>query len=295
VVKEWTHLIQNLKREKLMSLSNMFVMTITFLLLGVFINVIVFTQTALKYLEQQAQVTVFFKDDFSEQYIMDFKAGLEKDSRIAAVSYISKEEALRIFKEINKDEPILLESISAGILPASLEVSAKNIASLKLLSEEFRQKDGVEEVRFFEDVIARFKMWSTVIYIVGFLLVVIFFVISYSVIIGTLRTTINSKGMELEIMKLVGASDSYVKNPLVYQGVFFGLVSSSIAALIMLIVGIVLTALGVFSQGVTLGFLPGIMINVLVFTFILVLVLILSGFLLGYYGSGAAIKKYLKY
>ena len=295
MAKEWSNLIQNLKREKLMSLSNITVMTITFLLLGIFINVIVFSQTALKYLEQQAQITVFFKLDLPEENIQSIRANIAKDSRVSNVSYISKEDAINIFKELNKDQPVLLESITPGILPASLEVSAKNISDLKAMSAEYSKIDGVGEVRFFEDVISRFKLWSTGVYLVGFLFVVAFFVISYSVVIAALRTTINSKGMELEIMKLVGASDSYVKTPLIYQGVFFGVISATISALIILIMDILLYSFGIFKQGVTLGFLPGIMINLIVFAAILVVILIASGFLLGYFGSNSAIKKYLKY
>lgn len=295
MAKAWANLMQNLKREKLMSISNMTVMTITFLLLGIFINVIVFSQTALKYLEQQAQITVFFKLDFPDANIQAFKDSVEKDSRVSRVNYVSKDEAITIFKELNKDQPVLLESIGPGILPASLEVSAKNISDLKVLAADYSKVDGVEDVRFFEDVISRFKFWSTLVYIVGFVLVASFFVISYSVIIAALRTTINSKGMELEIMKLVGASDAYVKNPLVHQGVFFGVVSASFGAIIVLILDIALYMLGIFKQGVTLGFLPDIMINLLVFAFVLAVILVGSGFLLGYFGSTSAIKKYLKY
>lgn len=291
----WSNLTQILKREKLMSISNMLVMTITFLLLGIFTYIVVFSQTSLKYLEQQAQVTIFFKDDFSEESILTFQDTLKSDPRIAKVNYVSKEEALKIFKEINKDEPILLESISAGILPASIEVTSKNISQLKLLAEEFQSANGVEEVRFFEDVISKFRFWSTIIYLIGGLLVLIFLLISYSVIISALRTTINSKGKELEIMKLVGASDSYVKTPLIHQGVFYGVSSACIAAVIILILGVVFHVSGIFAQGITLGFLPGIFINTIVFALLLAMALIASGFLLGYFGSNSAIKQYLKY
>ena len=136
-----------------MSISNLFVMSITFVLLGMLLYLIVISQTALKYLEEQAQITIFFKDEYTNDQILTYKSKLESDERILEVKFVSKEDALRIFKEINKDEPILLESISASILPASLEVKTKNISDLKSLSNEFGSAEGVEEVRFFEDVI----------------------------------------------------------------------------------------------------------------------------------------------
>ncbi|OGC78235.1 hypothetical protein A2619_02730 [candidate division WWE3 bacterium RIFOXYD1_FULL_39_9] len=263
--------------------------------MGTLIFVISGSQTALRYLEQQAQISIFFKDDFSEENILGFKSRLEEDGRIASVKYVSKNEAFEIFSQINKDEPVLLENISPSILPASLEVKALNIGDLRVLAEEFSQVDGVEEVRFFEDIIDRFKFWSNVIYIIGFVLVAVFSLISYSVIIATLRTTIHSKGIELEIMKLVGASNAYVKNPLVYQGVFLGFVSSFIAGVAMVMIGVIMKLYNMFDYGLTFGFLPRLYIQPLVFSLLLFVFLIFSGCLLGLLGSYTAVKRYLKY
>jgi cell division transport system permease protein len=295
VAKIWESLTNYLKKEKLMSISSFLIMLATFLLLGIFINIVVLSQTMLRYLEEQAQITVFFKDEFGEDKILPFKEQLSSDERMSEVLYISKEEALRIFKEINKDQPVLLESISASVLPASLEIKTSNIADLDGLSDELRNKDGVEEVRYYKDVVQRFRSVSTAVYIVGIILVVSFFVISYSVVISSLRTAINSRGSELEVMKLVGASDSYVKNPFIYQGVFFSVISALGASIIIILLGFVMSKVGVLSKGLSLGFLPGLFISPVLFSLILSFILIISGFLLGYFGSSTAIKKYLKY
>lgn len=293
--KFWENLRRYLQKEKLMSVSNFLLMGITFLLLGLFIDVVVISQTALRYLEDQAQITIFFKDDFGENKILPLKANIEKDTRVASVTYVSKEEALRIFKEINKNEPVLLESISASILPASLEVKAKNIGNLEKLTNDYKSIDGVEEVRFYKDVVSRFASTSRAVYIVGFVLVVSFFLISYSVIISTLRTSINARGKELEVMKLVGASDAYVRDPFMYEGVFFSMVSAAAASVVIILLGVGIDRWGIFSKGLSIGFIPGFFINPIIFDAVLAFILLLSGFLLGYFGSKAAIKKYLKY
>jgi cell division transport system permease protein len=291
----WSSFIADVKKEKLLSVSNILIMTVTFVLLGLLINIIVFSQTAVRYLEEQAQVTAFFKDDYSVDQINSLKDKLSGDKRVSSVIYVSKEDALRIFQEINKDEPVLLESVSAGILPASLEIRSANIANLKPIAEELNGVDGVEEVRYFEDVISKFKYWSTIIYITGTLLVLVFFIISYSVVIAALRTTINSKGAELEIMKLVGASDDYVKSPFIHQGVYFGMFSAFIASVLMILLGVGITVSNVFPKGLGLAFIPGVFVTPWIFSVILTVVLLGSGFLLGYLGSSAAIKRYLNY
>lgn len=289
------NLFSNIKREKLMSLSNIIIMTITFLVLGIFIIIVAVSQTTLRYLEQQAQITLFFKDDFPEDKIFELKADFERDGRIAQVSYISKDDAFKIFTELNKDEPILLESITPSILPASLEIKATDLSKLPELADELSGIDGLEELRYFSDVVSRFRFWSNVIYLIGFVLIAVFVLISYSVIIATLRTTINSKGVELEIMRLVGASEGYVKNPLILQGVFFGLASSFIAGLFILMIGAFAQYNGLLSQGIYFGFFTNLSFSPMVFSFILFVMLVISGVLLGLIGSYTAVKKYLKY
>ena len=286
--------VANIKREKLLSISNLLVMTVTFVVLGLFIEIILYSQTAIKLLEQQAQITVFFKDDVPEAKILELKKQFEGDERILAVNYVSKEDAFNIFKELNKDEPVLLESISANILPASLEIKSKNISSLGSLASEYQSIDGVEEVKYFEDVIERFKYWSNIIYIIGFVTLAILFIISYSVIIVTLRTTINSKGVELEILKLVGASDRYVKVPLIYQGMLFGGFSAFLASLFLILGSIFTRVLGFLGSGLDI-YLASFKLDTLVFSVLLSVVLFLSGVFLGYLGSLTAVKKYLQY
>ncbi len=295
MVSTWSRVKQNLKRERLLFISNVFVMTITFLLLGVFITVVVLTQSFVKNLEQQAQVTLFFKDDFPEIKILELKDQFVADTRVLEVKYVSKDQAFEIFKEINKDEPILLESISPEILPASLEVRTKNINDLNVLFEEYKGIDGVEEIKFFKDVIERFRYWSSVIYIGGLALVLVFFTISYSVVLVTLRTVINSKGKELEIMKLVGASDNYVKKPLIFQGLFLSGISSLIAGFIIVLVSSLVQLTGFYSGGFSLAFASGFIISPILYSLILAICIMVSGVSLGYFGSWSAIKRYLDY
>ena len=109
-----------LKRERLLVITNVLVITLTFLIIGSFITIFALTQTVLRRLEDQAQITVFFKDDFPEKNILSMQNTLKKDERVLEVTYVSKEAAFKIFTDLNKNEPVLLESLTASILPASL-------------------------------------------------------------------------------------------------------------------------------------------------------------------------------
>lgn len=285
----------NIKKERLMSVTNLIIMTISFVVLGVFITIVSVSQTILSSLERQAQVAIFFKDDFLEESILMLEKNLREDERIFSVNYISKIEAYEIFKELNEDSPSLLESATSSILPASLEVRAKDITDLPKLADEFGALDGVEDVRLFKDVVERFARFSRIAYVVGFALVGVFLLSSYTVILYTLRMTINSKGDELEIMKLVGASNSYVRTPLILQGVFYGMVSSFTSGALLLMLVLIFGRANVIPKTFYFGFLPNLSVGILIFSFILWLILVLSGVLLGYFGSSLAVKRYLKY
>jgi len=209
--------------------------------------------------------------------------------------FFLKRNLFRARKTINKNEPILLESISANILPASLEIRAKRLSSLSALAVKFEKQDGVEEVRYFKDVIENFRFWSNLYHLIGLGLVLIFATISFSVVIALIRMTINSKGEELEILKLVGATDVYVKRPFIFQAVFFGLVSSVLSFIISVVWILSLVGSKFFGDIKTVFILPVVEVNIFVYLIILGVILVLSGALLGYFGSLTAVKKYLKF
>lgn len=217
---------ETFQKERVLSWSNLLIMTITFLVLGVFLTTVFITQSTLQYLEQQTQVTAFFRDDFAETSILDLKTQLEQDERIAKATYVSKQEALKIFADIHEDEPLLLEGVSANTLPASLKVQTNRVSDLQFIAEELSANPGVEGVKFFEDVVSQFQKIAGIIYIAGFSLTAVFLFVSYSAVVITLRTYINRKGTELEILKLVGASNEYVQRPIISQGLFFSFASS---------------------------------------------------------------------
>ena len=293
--KLWQSFLVNIKREKLLVVANLVIMTVTFLVLGMFLNIITLSQTALRSLEEQAQLTVYFRDEFLEDQILNMKSELEIDERIMEVKYVSKDDAFKIFTEINKDQPVLLESISRNILPASLEIKTKELADLSGMVSELEGREGVEEVKFYKEVIERFIAWSNAVYLIGLVLAVLFVIVSYAIVVVTIRLTISSKGSELEVLKLVGASDKYVKAPLVFQGTFFGFVSALVSSALLAILSWGGVSYGILPSKVAFFFIPGVKLETVIYIVVLVLVLLLSGVLLGFIGSSVAVKKYLKY
>lgn len=299
---------KNIKREKPLTVISILVLTLTFLTFNFFVFSVMGTNVILYYLENRAQVNIYFEDSAGEEKILKIKNDLLKDSRISLVKYVTKEEALKIFTSYSKDEPALLESVKSNPLPASLEVKAKNISDLKQLSTEFEKLEGVIKVKFYEDIVNTFRKWSFVLRVSSFIFLFVLAVVSVVLIFITVGSTINSKGVEIEIMKLVGASDSYVKNPLLLQGVFYG-VSASIFSAILLLVSLPFfkPVINLILKGVQTGdswwvlvfwdpiFKGDINIFIRAGSIVLIILLqILMGSILGYVASLLAIKKHLK-
>src|SRR3989344_3735488 len=224
---------KNIRRDPHLAFASILVMTLTFLTLNLFIFSVVGSGVILEYLSDKAQVSIFFLDTKSEEEILVLKNKLEEDTRVKSISYVSKDQALKNFTEINKDEPVLLESVESNPLPASLEVRAQKLVDLQKLSEEFEQIDGVDDVRFYQDVVDKFRKWATMLRIGSFALLFILSTVSVIVILTTIGITIHSKGIEVEILKLVGATDSHVKTPLVLQGVFYGISAAIISTIVL--------------------------------------------------------------
>ncbi|MEZ6255650.1 MAG: permease-like cell division protein FtsX [Patescibacteria group bacterium] len=293
-----SNLVILLRRERFLVVFNVLIMATTFYILALFLTSFVFSQTLIKNLSEQAQISVFFKDDFPEANILSIKENLEADPRVLSVIYVSKEDAYKIFTELNKDEPILLESVTSSILPASLELKAKEIEDLSIMSSELRQMDGVEEVQFLEDVIEKFKTWAFTANVVGLGLVSVLAFNAYAVILMTIRMVISSKKTELSILKLVGATDSYVKSPMIQQSILFSLMGAFVAFVFFAITILAVNYSGYLPSAdsiVLLTFFSKTRVTLWVYLVVLFVLLHFSGFLLGYFGSWTALRRYLKY
>jgi len=199
------------------SIAAFLVLSLTLFLIAVFILVMMGMNVILSYFESQPQVTAFFRNESSEAEISNIKEKLEQTGEVAKIEYISKEEALVRFKEQNKDEPVLFEMVTAGMLPASLEVSATDI----ILTHE----NAVEEVAFHQDVVETLQKWTNAIRIGGLVIGAIFIAASILIVLVTISMNIATRAEEIEIMRLVGASTSYIRWPFILEGILYGVIS----------------------------------------------------------------------
>jgi cell division transport system permease protein len=290
------NILEFLNKEKGISFVSVLAIFVSFTLLSFIISFLVFSNTALNMLQKQVQVRVFFKDSFSEEQIKELKVELEKDARVEEVGYTSKEDALRIFKDLSANDPVLQEALSTNILPASLEIRAKDVADLDSIYEDLADQDYVESIKYLKDIKDRFEYYSNVILGVSVFITFLFFVVSFGITISTIRINIFQKKDEIEIMRLVGASNDFIKRPFIYQGIIYSMLGSFLAGLLFFIVSLIMfftNFLGI-QDLVFVNIFGGIRVHFLIFSFGLAILLNFVGYLLGRLGGKTALQNYLQ-
>jgi cell division transport system permease protein len=278
-----------IRRNKWLTVTNILVMTLTFFLTSIFAIAAYGSNFILDALEQRPQVTAYFRDEATEMEILAVKEKLEVTGLTSEVKYVSKEEALNIFMGLSQKNPALLEGISANVLPASLEVRAKNLNDLPTLAQMLEGEPLLEDLQFFRDVVEKFRRLTDTARLLGLGMVSLLTVISILIVLITISITIASRGEEIEIMRLVGASDWQIRGPFLFQGAVLGIVS----AVLSLVLTFALFPLVRPQLVGALGSLPVPQLS-LVFSISLVLGEIFLGMLIGSVGSWVAVRKYLR-
>jgi cell division transport system permease protein len=121
-------ILVSIRRTPYQSLATFLVLFVTLFLSTILLIVYAFSHSLLDYVETRPQVTAYFQTNITEAEILKIKNELLASGKVASVKYISKEEAFNLYKNINKNNPLLLEMVSSDILPPSLEVYAKKPA-----------------------------------------------------------------------------------------------------------------------------------------------------------------------
>lgn len=291
----WTHI----RRSPYQALAAVLTMFLTFLVSGIFGLTVATSFLVLHYFESKPQATVFFKDTAQKEQVDSLKATLEGTGKIANIIYVSKEDALAIYKEQNKNDPLLVEMVNADILPASLEVSATDPRFLKELEPIMKQADAVEEVIYQKDVVDTLVSWTNAVRNIGGVLAILLSIDAILIVMTIIGMKVALKKDEVEILKLIGASKWYIQLPFLIEGGMYGVVGG-VSAWVIIMIGLIIFRSSILSF---LGVIPVFHLlfsNLISAPFILssfgfVVVLSAFGFLLGGAGSLIALKKYITF
>jgi len=257
----------------------------------------VLTKTALTSLQEKIDISVYFKSNTSEDDILKIKKSLESLAEVKGVEYISRDRALEIFKERHKDDPTItqsLEELKENPLLASLNIKAHNPKEYVTIADHLEKADfkvWFEKVTYAQNaiVIERLGRIIDTAEKGGLILIIFLALIAVLITFNTIRLAIYSSREEIGIMRLVGASNSFIRGPYVVEGIIYGLVAGILSVIIAApIVYFVSPYVKIFISEMNLWtYFTSHLIGILEYQ-------LLFGIGLGVISSVIAIRKYLR-
>src|SRR2546428_6466351 len=167
---------------------------------------------------------------------MDFKLHLESDPRVSNVTYVSKDQAMARFRRLPAWDQSVSDPRGTTPPPASLDVTVKDIRDLGAIDQEVRTSPLVDKspaTNYEPNVIDKIILLARVAGIAGLVLIIGLTGLSVFIIMLTIRTAIYLRRKEIEVMKLVGATDWFVRWPFIVEGLIVGVVGAVVAVLIV--------------------------------------------------------------
>lgn len=285
----WNNVKRNIRRTPYQAMAAVMVMFVTFLTLLLFVLLALGSQKILQHYESKPQAISFFKDGTQESDIIAIQKALQSTGKVSSLKYVSKDEALQIYRERNESNPTLLELVTANILPASLEISTYSPNDLGQIAEILKKEPVVEEVVYPEDVVQSLTNATSIVRTIGTGAVGFLILFAFLVILMVIGFKIRLKRTEIEIMKLLGASTWFIRAPFLLEGIFYGVVGA-VAAWVTSYA--LLWYLTPFIEGyiTDVKLLP---VSPLIMLYLLGITTIVAVFI-GLLGSFGAVRRYLK-
>ncbi|MEK7615948.1 MAG: permease-like cell division protein FtsX [Patescibacteria group bacterium] len=289
----WT----NFTRNSYMSFAVTGVMALALLLFLGLLTFQVLTGRVVSSIQEKVDISAYFKTTTSEEQIISVKADLEKLPEVAAVTYVSSEQAREDFKKRHEDDTLIQESLDqldTNPFGATLNIRARdpeNYSAVATFLENSRYRDQMSEINYNENkaVIDKINSFARSLRAWGLIVTFMLVIIATLITFNTIRLTIYNQKQEIEIMRLVGASNWHIQGPYLAEGGIYG----AIAALVALFIFYPILYL---ASHRLLIFVPDVNLfrYFLINSWQIVLLALIVGVLLGMVSSIVAIRRHLK-
>jgi cell division transport system permease protein len=269
------------------------VISITLILILAGVNLIVghaFSQVLDGFRAKVSEISINVADGTPLQSVYDFQQQLSADPRVTNVQFVTKSEALAQFK-LDPNNLVFAQQVDGNPLDAKLQVRVAKLTDVAAIDQVARGWSGVDPsdpTNYQGEFINRMLQLSTWLGFAGVGLLAILVVVSIVIVMNTIRTAVYHRRKEIEVMKLVGATEWFVRGPFVIEGVMTGLIAASLALALLVIA--YEPAVARFRADVAfipLSYDPGFVAS-------LARDLLLGGALLGALGSYIGVRRYVR-
>ena len=282
--------LKNVRLNLLMSITAITTTFICIVVLGVAWLVSAHVGGVTASVRQDVSVEAYFPPDATQEEIDGIISDVEGWPEVSGVNYVSEEEALASFKETFADRPELYENLDPVVLPASIQIQLEDPSEAEAVAQRLEQEQGFSDqnLSYPQQTIERLN--SVTSYMIWGLYgaTILFLISSVLLISNAIRLSIFARRKEIEVMKLVGASDSFVRTPFVFEGMVQGLIGAGLAALTVIWINF----LFIDWARDQLPFVP--ISADAVNTILLLLVLVAVGVVIGVVGSFLSVTRFLR-
>ncbi|HVF54340.1 MAG TPA: permease-like cell division protein FtsX, partial [Actinomycetota bacterium] len=217
-----------------MTIAAMSTVAISLLLLGgVQILGMIVNNVTLSW-EAKVEISVYLLDSATQGEIKSLETDISQMDEVEDVTFVSKSQAFEEFKELYDDQPEFYESLPKDALPASLRIKLTDAAFTEEVASRIEGAPGVDEVKFGGEIIKRLLQVNALLRTITFAMSLILMVAAAALIANTIRLAIYARRDEIGIMKLVGATNWFIRIPFMLEGLVAALGGALIAAGIVL-------------------------------------------------------------
>jgi len=250
---------QGFWRNPVMSLASTFTVGLMLLLFAFFLATDRGLQAAVNVLESKVELALFLEDDARVSDVLDLRARIEADPAVSRVDYITKEQAMARLVDIAAKRPdIQIVDPSENPLQASLEVKLAHAQDAPRVTAALREEKGkgvVSDVVDNPQVVDKLLTITRVLSFGGLAVLAMMLIVALFVIVNTIRIAVHARRDEIEIMKLVGATDWFVRWPFILEGMLVGALGAVAATAVVLVAaGPVMNAMVSFIEILPLSF-----------------------------------------
>ncbi|MBU6447564.1 ABC transporter permease [Patescibacteria group bacterium] len=232
--------LTNFWRNIWLSATATLIMVVTLAIFTLTIIAYSVSSSAIQNIQERVDISVYFKSQVAESQIMTIKAEVEAFPEVASTQYISADQALADFRAKHANNALINESLdqlSGNPLPATLQVKAKQLDQYPQIAQELQQpqyQEYIDKVNYEDNrsVIERLARIISTVKKVGIGMMAVFSLIAILVIFNTIRLTIYNRREEVEIMRLVGATNWYIQWPFIVESILYALAASIITILL---------------------------------------------------------------
>ena len=215
-------------RNGLMSLAATATMVLMLVLLSGLIILLTGLNATLNFVQQEVQVVAYLKDSAGPQDIAGLETSLQGMVQVTQVNFVSKDQAFRDFVARHPDEADVIATLPTNPLPASLQINLRDPNDYLDVATFLKAQPSVDRVLNIKSTVDQMVTVIGILRTGGAVTLIVVGLIVLFIIVNTIRLAVVARADEIEIMRLVGASDAFIRWPFIFEGAFVGLLGAAI-------------------------------------------------------------------